>query len=185
MIKFFKIKRRKNRLGYSVTVILTVIVTMFLSLLQKKATTASVVGTMSMEVLKSLVIENPVELNFGLIAPELPLTGGVLKLNKDSGTITCLEGSTCLGNPVRGLFTVLGSNGPISLSYVDGTLSDGTHSMNLSVNGPSSVTIVNGTAEFYVGGDVTIGSEDLEGAGSGDFNTRNSGGMPYMVNIVY
>lgn len=148
---------------------------------------ASTDGIASAVIVEQGAIEADIDMDFGVIIKPNGIKDDVI-LNT-SNLITCpnsYDGWTCSGSPKSGKFIAYGGNGTYDVSYTNATLSDGLgNTMPLTINGPATITITNGTGELYVGGTLTVGTGNANSQQAGNYSTSNSGGTPYTVTINF
>ena len=173
-----------NKKRCSLCLLITILSVLGLTFLFQKAYTASTSGTATVVILADLTVTQNTEMDFASILP--PAGGGTATIPKTADTITCVAGGTCTGTVSRGKFGITGTDGSVTISYSDGTLSDGTNTMALDVssgtiNNDTSATISGGTATLNVGGILTIGASQA----AGTYNTSNAGGSAYTVTVNY
>lgn len=184
---FLKI-RKKNNLSYFITSICTIIITLSLSFLYKEGSTAeqSKDGTVVADLNETLSITEVTEMDFGTVIPPSSSSADIVILPSDDAIDSCGSDAVCEGTATRGEFTILGDNSSITISYTDGTLSDGSNTItadvdSVAVGNSTSETISGGTLTLYTGASININpSEDR-----GTYNTTNAGGAPYTVSVAY
>jgi hypothetical protein len=184
--KILKVLFKHKKQCTSCTVITFVSIAAF-SFLYQLGFSESIQGTSNAEILQSISVTEDAEMNFGRIFPNG--NSGTASIPKTSDTITCVSGGTCTGTVTRGQFSISGSaNIDVSISYVDGVLSDGSgNTMALDIesatvdNDTTKTLDASGDATVYIGGILSITSSQI----AGSYSTSNSGGTPYTVNVNY
>lgn len=181
MTEKLKISETK-KVSYLKASLYTVIATLIVLFVRRKVLSVTAEGGGQVVVQAPLSIVEDIEMDFGTVIP--PAAGENITIPKNSDTISCPT-STCFGSTNRGKFLVNGVNGTtVNISYVSGTLSDGTNSITLDVSSATidnegSLLITGTDTPLYVGGILEIGASQPVGT----YNASN--GTPYQVTIDY
>ena len=125
-------------------------------------------------------------MDFGRIYPGS--SNGTASIPNSADTITCPTGGVCTGSVNRGEIIISGSNNMgVNISYTNGVLISGTDTMALDINNvaigneTSTTLSASGEATIYIGGLLTVASNQA----SGSYSTSNPGGTPYVISVDY
>lgn len=186
--KFLKIKRKGDWAYYAVSLI-TVILTLLSSFTYKKAVSTTEDGNINLTIKERINSHRHRDLQFGII--NTPSSGSVdvlLKAIDDDVIDSCPTDATCYGTPLRGQIDIIAEpSSTVTLVYTNGTLSDGTNTIDLDmedalISQPTSVEIeVDGENREELGGILTISST----LPVGTYSTENTGGVRPTITIAY
>ena len=139
---------------------------------------ADATATATAEILEAVAIVNVggTALDFGAIVPDAASSGSVVVAASTATTPSACNTVSCFGTVSAAPFQVTGSDGktvdvsvPASVTL---TRSGGTETMTASLSdslGGTSTTLSGGSANFFVGGTLTVGAAQTAGVYNGTF----------------
>ncbi|MBN2676225.1 MAG: DUF4402 domain-containing protein [Alphaproteobacteria bacterium] len=145
---------------------------------------ATTTGEAHVNMITPLSVEQTQGVDMGDIALDGP---GSLQLNYDD-TMWCSDAYVCSGNVKSGVFQVSGKEGEqvfISIAS-DATLvrNGGSETLTFIADPGRSNLILNADPalnKFEMGGEVYFTGNEV----AGFYSTENSGGIPFVVNVIY
>ena len=141
-----------------------------LTALATPAAAVSVTATTSVNIIKPVSISKIQDMDFGTLTFG-GFTGTRTIVLSRAGAVTCAIDIVCSGVAKQARFNVQGTNKlVVLLTYSATTLSNGTDSLPLTLNGPASQTMSNTGApgdNFDVGGSLSVTSALIGGTYSG------------------
>jgi Mat/Ecp fimbriae major subunit len=128
-------------------------------------------ATARAQILRQVTVTNTSDLDFGTIVSGAAASTVVVT---PAGGRTCGAGLTCTGTTTGANFNITGTNSAVVTVTGDNsvTLTSGANSMTASLNRSSaSVTLsATGTGSVQVGGTLSVGATQADGAYTGTFN---------------
>ncbi len=130
-------------------------------------------ATAKAKILKAITVNKTADLDFGTIV--VGSTGGTVQVDTAATPArTCAAALTCSASFSPASFGVTGTGSAVVTVSTDAsvTLTNGTNTMTASLaKSAGTVTLAaNGTGSFGVGGTLTVGANQADGAYSGTFN---------------
>ncbi len=132
-----------------------------------QAATASADATAN--ILEQVSVTNTADLDFATIVTSAAASTVVVS---SAGAVTCGAGLVCSGTTAAAGFDVSGSTGQTVDVSVDAnvTLNSGGNSMTASLAASSATLVLAGSDSFTVGGTLSVGANQADGAYTGTFD---------------